>query len=126
MAKKQTMNEVALRYGLTGGALGLYFGLFFRPVREPSLWLVVVLAALVALVMLLIRAVRERPSFVALLKGAGANFPENGRFPHLPRTAPSVVCHGGKNGRCRRSHPGRSRRRSLVCLRADEKIECRV
>jgi hypothetical protein len=96
MAKKQTMNEVALRYGLTGGALGLYFGLFFRPVREPSLWLVVVLAASVALLMLLIRAVRERPSFVALLKGAGANFVKTAVFLTFLELRHPLYAMGGR------------------------------
>ena len=44
------------RYILTGAALGLYFGLFFRPVREgPSLVVIVGLSLLSALLMTLLR-----------------------------------------------------------------------
>lgn len=57
------------RYALTGAALGLYFGLFFRPVRQPS-WLIVVgLSLLAALVTVGVRLWKEkRPSFPAILK----------------------------------------------------------
>ena len=96
MAKKRTMGDVALRYALTGGALGLYFGLFFRPMREPSLWLVVVLAAVVALVLLLIRAVKERPSFIVLLNGAGANFLKTAVFLTFLELRHPLYAMGGR------------------------------
>ena len=68
------MNQTIRRYALTGGALGGYLGVFFRPVREPSAALVLGLAVLVALVMAGLRAVKERPSLASLLKGAALNF----------------------------------------------------
>ncbi|MDJ0752255.1 MAG: hypothetical protein QNJ45_01970 [Ardenticatenaceae bacterium] len=37
------------RYFWVGGAIGLYFGWFFRPVREPSILIVVGLSFLIAL-----------------------------------------------------------------------------
>ena len=74
MVKTRTTNDLYLRYALTGGALGIYFGFFFRPVREPSAALVLGLAVLVALVMAGLRAVKERPSLASLLKGAALNF----------------------------------------------------
>lgn len=63
MAAKQRPKEQAgsrrQRYVLVGAALGLYFGYFFRPVREPnilsSLLLVAGLSLLAALVVTLLR-----------------------------------------------------------------------
>ena len=49
--RQQTMQ----RYVLTGAALGLYFGLFFRPVRSPSVVTVFWLSLLSALVLTLLR-----------------------------------------------------------------------
>ena len=74
MTKKRTTSNLMTRYALTGGALGLYFGLFFRPVRTPSLALVLGLALTVAVVLAVLRAFKERPSFSSLLKGAALNF----------------------------------------------------
>lgn len=55
----RTQNDAAARrqrYILTGAALGLYFGLFFRPAREgPSLLVIVGLSLLSALLMTLLR-----------------------------------------------------------------------
>lgn len=45
---------------LIGTALGLYFGYFFRPLREPDAVLVVELSVLAALVTVLLRLWRER------------------------------------------------------------------
>lgn len=47
------------RAALTGGALGLYFGLFFRPVREPNLLTPLLLGVLAALVMTLLNLRRK-------------------------------------------------------------------
>ncbi|MBP6469082.1 MAG: hypothetical protein KBE23_02810 [Chloroflexi bacterium] len=74
MTKKRTTNNLMMQYALTGGALGLYFGLFFRPVRSPSAALVLGLALTVAVVMAVLRAFKERPSVSSLLKGAALNF----------------------------------------------------
>ncbi len=43
-----------------GAALGLYFGLFFRPMREPNLGLAVGLALLAAVITTLIRVWQTR------------------------------------------------------------------
>ena len=55
----QSQNSAAARrqrYILTGAALGLYFGLFFRPAREgPSLLVIIGLSLLSALLMTLLR-----------------------------------------------------------------------
>ena len=51
------------RYVLTGAGLGLYFGLFFRPLREPNLLLVVVLSLLAALITVVFQMIRERTFF---------------------------------------------------------------
>ena len=74
MSKKMTRNQLLTRYALTGGALGLYFGLFFRPAREPNLLFVMGLAALITVVMTGIKVYRERPSLPNLLKSAAGTF----------------------------------------------------
>lgn len=74
---KQSVKKQPLwqRYLLTGAALGLYFGLFFRPLRDPSPLLAIELGVLAALVMTVLPLFRgERPSFVTLLKTLGSNF----------------------------------------------------
>jgi hypothetical protein len=75
MTNKMTKNQLYTRYALTGGALGLYFGLFFRPARQPNLWFVLLLAGLVTVVTVVINAWRKRPfSITHLLKTALSTF----------------------------------------------------
>lgn len=58
--KKATAQQLKVqRYVLTGIGLGIYFGWFFRPLREPSIWTPIILAATVAIVMTLLRLWRE-------------------------------------------------------------------
>lgn len=59
MKKASEQQLKVQRYVLTGMGLGLYFGWFFRPVREPSLWTPIILAAGVTFVMTLLRLWRE-------------------------------------------------------------------
>lgn len=68
VSKKITTNQLITRYILTGGGLGLYFGLFFRPARQPNLWFVLAMAGLVTLVMMTIEVWQKRPSFGHLIK----------------------------------------------------------
>ncbi|MBE2221442.1 MAG: hypothetical protein IAF02_07875 [Anaerolineae bacterium] len=71
MSNKITKNQLYTRYALTGGALGLYFGLFFRPARQPNLWFVLLLAGLVTVVTVMVQAWRKRPFSISnLLKTA--------------------------------------------------------
>jgi len=75
MSNKMTTNQLYTRYALTGGAIGLYFGLFFRPARQPNLWFVLVLASLVTVVTVIVQAWRKRPlSITYLLKTALSTF----------------------------------------------------
>lgn len=72
---KQDRAELLRRYALVGAGLGIYFGFFFRPVREPSLVVVVGLSLLIAAVMTGIKLARgERLSPLQLLKDAGITF----------------------------------------------------
>lgn len=70
--KPATHSALLRRYLLTGAAVGLYFGYFFRPVREPGLFLVVGLSLLAALVTVGLKAWRfagaQRPAAVLLLQ----------------------------------------------------------
>ena len=55
------MNDTDIRQAvLTGAGLGLYFGWFFRPAREPNVAVVIGLSLLAALVTVVVRAVRGR------------------------------------------------------------------
>ena len=57
--KKATKAQLRVqRYVLIGVMLGVYFGWFFRPVREPSLWTPIILSAAVTVVMTVLRTVR--------------------------------------------------------------------
>lgn len=50
------------RYALTGAAVGLYFGLFFRPLREPNFAVAVALALLATAVTIVIALLKkDRP-----------------------------------------------------------------
>lgn len=55
MQNKKAQSINIRQYLLTGAGLGLYFGWFFRPVREPSLWVVFGLSIVVTIVMTLLR-----------------------------------------------------------------------
>lgn len=64
--KKGEPKQLLTRYALTGGAIGLYFGLFFRPTRGANYSYALVLALLVAVVMTGLHGWRERPSLSTL------------------------------------------------------------
>lgn len=66
MAKQKATRTIDVawqRYIWIGAALGLYFGLFFRPLREPSLAFVVGLSLAAAFVTVIIRVIRAK-SFI--------------------------------------------------------------
>lgn len=54
-ARDNKWPATAQRYVMTGAAIGLYFGYFFRPAREPSLMLIFGLSAAVVVVTLLLK-----------------------------------------------------------------------
>ncbi len=59
--KKPTKEQLLYqRYVLVGAALGLYFGIFFRPAREPSFIAAVVLSLMATAVTLLIRGLKKK------------------------------------------------------------------
>ena len=66
MMNKGEPKQLLTRYALTGGAIGLYFGLFFRPVREPNFGYVLMLALLVAVVMSGLHWWQKRPPLVTM------------------------------------------------------------
>ena len=60
---------------LVGAGLGLYFGLFFRPLREPNFLVAVALALLAAGTMTILRLLKkDRPSLPELGKTAVTTF----------------------------------------------------
>lgn len=54
------MESIWQRYALTGAAIGLYFGWFFRPLREPSWNMVIGLSLLAALITMGLRTVKSK------------------------------------------------------------------
>lgn len=96
MTKKITKNQLLTRYALTGGALGLYFGFFFRPARQPSLLFALGLALLIMLVTMVIQIFRERPSLSKLLKSAALTFLKASLFLILLELRHPVYDYGGK------------------------------
>ena len=58
MEDRKVMSQTMRQYILTGAGLGLYFGWFFRPMREPSFTIVFGLSLFIALVMTAIRFFR--------------------------------------------------------------------
>jgi hypothetical protein len=66
MTQKGEPKQLLTRYALTGGALGLYFGLFFRPLREANFTYALFLALLVAVVMSGLHLWQKRPSLATL------------------------------------------------------------
>ncbi|GAB4273809.1 MAG: hypothetical protein Kow0080_21670 [Candidatus Promineifilaceae bacterium] len=59
-------NPLLTRYALTGGAIGLYFGYFFRPTRGANWGYALGLAVLVALVLTGLYGWQKRPSLSTL------------------------------------------------------------
>lgn len=76
---RQARAALLKRYVLVGAGLGIYFGYFFRPAREPSLLIVVGLSLLIAVVSVVLKLLRkERPSFSQILTEAGLTFARYG------------------------------------------------
>jgi FtsH-binding integral membrane protein len=97
MSKKVTKNQLLTRYALTGGALGLYFGFFFRPMRQPSLWFALLLAGLVMVVTVAVQAWQKRPlPITQLLKIALSTFLKAFLFLILLELRHPIYDAGGK------------------------------
>lgn len=59
MNKKTASMSHLRQYVLTGAALGLYFGWFFRPLRDPSIVTILLLSTVITIVMTCIRMWRR-------------------------------------------------------------------
>lgn len=74
-SSKESSDKLMRRYTLTGAGIGLYFGLFFRPAREPSINFVIMVGLAITVVTILIRLYKgERWTMSALLKDSAFNF----------------------------------------------------
>lgn len=79
MSKKQSSDQssdqLMRRYTLTGAGIGLYFGLFFQPAREPSIRVVIMFGLAITVVTIMIRFWKGyRPTMSVLLKDSALNF----------------------------------------------------
>lgn len=62
--KKPTREQLLYqRYVLVGIGIGLYLGIFFRPVREPSFMAAFILSLLATAATMLVRAIQKKPLF---------------------------------------------------------------
>ncbi len=57
--KKELFRGKLIQYGLVGGALGLYYGLFYTPGTEPDVLIAIVLSVFAALVTVIVRSWRK-------------------------------------------------------------------
>ena len=57
--KKELFRGKLIRYGLIGGALGLYYGIFYKPGSEPDVEGAILLSAFAALVTVIIHSWRK-------------------------------------------------------------------
>jgi hypothetical protein len=75
MAKQKSRTGLTQQYILAGGGLGLYFGLFFRPVREPNFAVAVALALLAtAVIVVLALLKKDRPPLAEMGRTAVTTF----------------------------------------------------
>lgn len=95
---KSTPTPSMTRYALTGGAIGLYFGWFFRPSTEEGfrLFTVLLLAFLVAIVMTGLFIFRQRPSFTATFIQFAGTFVKAGVLLALLETRNLIYGVGGQ------------------------------
>jgi hypothetical protein len=95
---KSTPTYPLSRYALIGGAIGLYFGWFFRPSEEEGFRLVTILllAFLVAVVMTGLYVYRQRPSLYTALIQFGATFIKTGVLLALLETRNFIYDAGGQ------------------------------
>jgi ABC-type phosphate/phosphonate transport system permease subunit len=59
--RKKRKDNLYQRYALTGAAIGIYFGIFYRPTRAPSFTNAILLALVAAVVTLVVRSWKKRP-----------------------------------------------------------------
>jgi len=69
-ARESKWPAITQRYIMTGAAIGLYFGYFFRPAREPSLLFIFGLSVVIVAVTLLLK----RPPLADIPKIAMTTF----------------------------------------------------
>ena len=96
-AKPQTRSALLQQYLLVGGGLGLYFGLFFRPLREPNFAVAIALALLATAVFTIPTLLKkERPTMEAWGKTAVTTFIKFGLILALLEARHYVHDLGGK------------------------------
>jgi hypothetical protein len=66
--KKTLFNRKLIQYGLTGAALGVYYGIFYKPTTDADVGMAVLLSIFAALVTVLIRSFRKGFPFKKIAK----------------------------------------------------------
>ena len=65
--KQELFRGKLIQYGLVGGALGLYYGLFYKPGGEPDVGMALLLSAFAGLVTVIVRSWRKDFPFKKLV-----------------------------------------------------------
>ena len=66
--KKNSRTGKLIQYALVGAALGLYYGIFYKPAGEPDFGIAVVLSVFAALVTVIVRSWKKGFSFIKIVK----------------------------------------------------------
>ena len=61
--RKKLFRGKLIQYGLVGSALGMYYGIFYKPTSEPDIETAIILSVFAALVTVLIRSWRKGFTF---------------------------------------------------------------
>jgi len=66
-SKKELFRGKMIQYGLVGGVLGLYYGIFYKPGAEPDIEMAFLLSAAAASITVIVRSWRKGFSFKKIL-----------------------------------------------------------
>jgi len=66
--KKTLYQRKLAQYAFVGGALGLYYGIFYKPGTEPDVAMAILLSGFAALVTVIFRSWRKGYEFIKIVK----------------------------------------------------------
>lgn len=66
--EKSRKSAIYIQYAFIGAALGLYYGLFYKPAGDPDFGIAVILSVVAAFVTVLIRSWKKGFTFIKIMK----------------------------------------------------------